>query len=144
MGQLITQWCTISTDLIGIGLRLREIRKINNITQPVMAAAIDVSDRAYKYYEQEKRELPALAAVNFSEAFKVNLEWLLAGRGRIHRNDDPEMAEASALAVLSEAERRGSNRPNTKLGKIIGFVAAQSIQTGESPAQVASRYFDTL
>lgn len=134
----------MSTDLSGIGLRLREIRKIHNITQPVMAAAIDVSDRAYKYYEQEKRELPALAAVNISDAFKVNLEWLLAGRGKIHKNDDPEMAEASAVAVLLEAERRRTTLPTSKLGKIIGFVAAQSAQTGESPAQVASRYFDTL
>ncbi len=43
-----------------------------------MAAAIDVSDRAYKNYEQEKRELPALTALNISEAFRVDLEWLLA------------------------------------------------------------------
>ena len=76
----------MSTDLSGIGLRLREIRKINDITQPVMAAAIDVSDRAYKNYEQEKRELPALTALNISEAFRVDLEWLLAGRRRLPKS----------------------------------------------------------
>ncbi|WP_341234481.1 helix-turn-helix transcriptional regulator [uncultured Sulfitobacter sp.] len=128
----------------GIGLRLREIRKNNDLTQPVMAAAIDVSDRTYKYYEQEKRELPALAAVKISEGFGVTLEWLLTGRGKVHKSDDPELAEASAIAVLSEADRRGTNLPIAKLGKIIGFVAAQSAQTGETPAQVASHYFDTL
>lgn len=144
MGHIVTQRCILSTDLSGIGLRLREIRKINDITQPVMAAAIDVSDRAYKYYEQEKRELPALAAVNISEAFRINLEWLLTGRGKIHKSDDPELAEVSAIAVLSEADRRGTKLPITKLGKVIGFVAAQSAQTGESPAQVARHYFDTL
>lgn len=109
-----------------------------------MAAAIDVSDRTYKYYEQEKRELPALAAVKISEGFGVTLEWLLTGRGKVHKSDDPELAEASAIAVLSEADRRGTNLPIAKLGKIIGFVAAQSAQTGETPAQVASHYFDTL
>lgn len=137
----------MSTDLSGIGLRLREIRKINDITQPVMAAAIDVSDRAYKNYEQEKRELPALTALNISEAFRVDLEWLLAGRGKIHKNNDPELAEASAIAVLSEADKRGTNLPIAKIGKIIGFVAAQSAQsaqTGETPAQIAINYFDTL
>ncbi|WP_085892127.1 MULTISPECIES: helix-turn-helix transcriptional regulator [Roseobacteraceae] len=144
MGELLTHRCIVSTDLSGIGLRLREIRKINDITQPVMAAAIDVSDRAYKNYEQEKRDLPALTALNISEAFRVNLDWLLAGRGKIHKSDDPELAEASAIAVLSEAERRGTNLPIAKLGKIIGFVAAQAAQTGESPAQVASHYFETL
>jgi hypothetical protein len=45
---------------------------------------------------------------------------------------------------LSEADRRGTNLPIAKLGKIIGFVAAQSAQTGETPAQIASNYFDTL
>lgn len=134
----------MSTDLSGIGLRLREIRKNNDLTQPVMAAAIDVSDRTYKYYEQEKRELPALAAVKISEAFGVTLEWLLTGRGKVYKSDDPELAEACAIAVLSEAEGRGTNLPIVKIGKIIGFVAAQSAQTGETPAQVASHYFDTL
>jgi transcriptional regulator with XRE-family HTH domain len=130
--------------LSGIGLRLREIRKINDLTQPVMAASIDVSDRAYKNYEQEKRELPALAAVKISKAFGINLEWLLTGRGKAHKSDDPELAEACAIAVLSEADGRGANLPMAKLAKIIGFVAAQSAQTGETPAQVARHYFDTL
>lgn len=134
----------MSTNLSGIGLRLREIRKNNDLTQPVMAAAIDVSDRTYKYYEQEKRELPALAAVKISEGFGVTLEWLLTGRGKVHKSNDPELAEASAIAVLSEADGRGTNLPIAKLGKIIGFVAAQSAQTGDTPAQVASHYFDTL
>jgi len=94
--------------------------------------------------------LPALTALNISEAFRVNLDWLLAGRGKIHKSDDPELAEASAIAVLSEADRRGTNLPIAKLGtiaklgKIIGFVATQAAQTGESPAQVASHYFETL
>lgn len=57
-----------------------------------MAAAIDVSDRTYKYYEQEKRDLPALAAVKISEGFGVTLEWLLTGRGKVHKSDDPELA----------------------------------------------------
>lgn len=134
----------MSTNLSGIGLRLREIRKNNDLTQPVMAAAIDVSDRTYKYYEQEKRELPALAAVKISEGFGVTLEWLLTGRGKVHKSNDPELAEACAIAVLSEAEGRGTNLPIAKLAKIIGFVAAQSAQTGETPAQIASHYFETL
>jgi len=134
----------LSTDLSGIGLRLREIRKDNDLTQPVMAAAIDVSDRTYKYYEQEKREMPALAAVKISEAFAINLEWLLTGVGKAHKSNDPELAEACAIAVLTENEGRQADLPIAKLGKIIGFVAAQSAQTGETPAQVTCKYFDTL
>ena len=76
----------LSTDLSGIGLRLRRIRKQNDLTQPVMAASIDVSDRTYKYYEQEKRDLPALAAVKISVDFNIALDWLLTGHGRHAQN----------------------------------------------------------
>lgn len=134
----------MSTDLSGIGLRLREIRKINDLTQPVMAAAIDVSDRTYKYYEQEKRELPALAAVKISEAFNITLAWLLTGKDGIHKTDDPELSEQCSMAVLVEDQTRQTNLPIVKLAKIIGFVAAQAAQTGETPEAVAKKYFDTL
>ena len=90
-----TKGAPLSTDLSGIGLRLREVRKSNDLTQPVMAAAIDVSDRTYKYYEQEKRELPALAAVKISDRFNTNLEWLLTGNGQVLEGDNPALAEGS-------------------------------------------------
>lgn len=131
-------------DLSGIGLRLREIRKINDLTQPVMAAAIDVSDRTYKYYEQEKRDLPALAAVIISDRFDVNLEWLLTGAGKLRKSNSPGLAEACSIAVLMEHQSRQANLPIEKLGKIIGFVAEQASQNDETPADVARKYFDTL
>ena len=62
----------------------------------------------------------------------------------MHKSDDPELAEACAIAVLSEDEARKTNLPTPKLSKIIGFVAAQAAQTGETAVQVASKYFDTL
>ena len=134
----------MSTDLSGIGLRLREVRKDKEKTQPVMAAVIDVSDRTYKYYEQERRELPALAALKICEAFDVNLEWLLAGRGQMRRSDAPEFAEACSWAVLTEHQTRELNLPIDKLTKIIGFVAQQASQSNEAPIELAKKYFETL
>ena len=134
----------LSTDLSGIGLRLRDVRKNNDLTQPVMAAAIDVSDRTYKYYEQEKRELPALAAVKISDRFNINLEWLLTGNGQVLKGDNPALAEVCSLAVLNEHNSRQSNLPFEKLSKIIGFVAERASQTGEHPTELAQKYFDTL
>lgn len=131
-------------DLSGIGLRLKEVRKSNDLTQPVIAAAIDVSDRTYKYYEQEKRELPALAAVKISDRFNVSLEWLLTGNGPILKGDNPALAEACSLAVLVEHDKRQLNLPFEKLSKIIGFVADRASQTGEHPTELAQKYFDTL
>lgn len=109
-----------------------------------MAAAIDVTDRTYKNYEQEKRDLPATAAITICDAFNVSLEWLLAGRGKVRNSDDPELAESSAKAVLLENASRRTDLPIEKLCKIIGFVASQAAQSGEEPTELAAKYFDTL
>lgn len=139
-----TQRRQLSIALHGIGLRLREIRKLFELTQPVMAAAIEVSDRAYKYYEQEKRELPAIVAVRISKRFKINLEWLLTGQGKIVKSDDPALIEQCGLAVLEEDKERKTELSNEKLAKIMGFISKQAVQTGETPKALADQYFDTL
>ncbi len=142
--QTLDNIAQMSSDLIGIGLRLREIRKIHDLTQSVMAAKIDVSDRACKYYEQEKRDIPAHAAAKICESFDVNLEWLLLGRGTAQKGTNPDLAGECAFAVLSENETRQTSLPPDKLNKIIAFVFSQALQTGATPAALATQYFDTL
>lgn len=134
----------MSTELSGIGLRLREVRKANDLTQQVMAAAIEVTDRTYKNYEQEKRDLPAAAAITICDSFNVSLDWLLAGRGKVKKGDSPDLAERASYAVLAEDSERGKNLPIEKLSKIIGYVADQAAQTGEPETDLAKKYFDTL
>ncbi len=134
----------MSTGLYGIGQRLKDVRNKRELTQPVLAAVIDVSDRTYKYYEQEKRELPALAAVKICERFNINLEWLLTGKGKEVKSDDPRLSETCSYAVMTEHKARGANLPIEKLSKIIGFVAEQASQTDDLPAEIAKKYFDTL
>jgi len=107
----------MSISLYGIGQRLKNVRKKHDLIQPVMAAAIDVSDRTYKYYEQEKRELPALAAVKICERFNINLEWLLTGKGRELKSDDPHLSEVCSYAVMTEHNAREVNLPIEKLSK---------------------------
>jgi transcriptional regulator with XRE-family HTH domain len=109
-----------------------------------VAAAIDVTDRTYKNYEQEKRDLPSAAAVEISRRFGVSLVWLLTGQGNSTSGDDPELAASCSFAVLSEAQLRSADLEIEKLSKIIGFVAEQAAQTGEHPSGVAKKYFDTL
>lgn len=140
----MTKGSLLSMNLSGIGVRLKEVRKNNELTQAVMASVIEVSDRTYKYYEQEKRELPALAAIKISDAFKVNLEWLLTGKGKILKSDDPELAETCSRAILTENDARKTDLSIEKLSKIIGFVARRAGQTGESPLDLAKEYFNTL
>lgn len=109
-----------------------------------MAAAIDVSDRTYKYYEQEKRELPALAAIKICERFNINIEWLLTGKGRELKSDGPHLSEICSYAVMTEHKAHEVNLPIEKISKIIGFVVEQASQTNVPPAEIAKKYFDTL
>lgn len=133
----------MSTGLYGIGQRLKDVRNKHGLTQPVLAAVIDVSDRTYKYYEQEKRELPALAAVKICERFDMNLEWLLTGKGPVEKSD-VRLSQICSFAVLNEKTQRKLDLTDEKTSKIIGFVEEQASQSNETAAEIAKKYFDTL
>ncbi|MEY8098293.1 helix-turn-helix domain-containing protein [Falsihalocynthiibacter sp. S25ZX9] len=133
----------MSTGLYGIGQRLKEVRNKHGLTQPVLAAVIDVSDRTYKYYEQEKRELPALAAVKICERFNMNLEWLLTGKGPVEKSEK-RLSQICSFAVLNERTQRKLDLSDEKTSKIVGFVEEQASQSSEPAAEIAKKYFDTL
>ena len=67
------------TDVVGIGARMAAARAKKQASQVKAAAMLEISDKSYKNYEAEKRELPLAVAVGFCEAFDVELEWLVYG-----------------------------------------------------------------
>ncbi len=92
----------MSTGMVGVGLRMLSVRKRLNYTQSVMAAKLDISDRAYTNYEQEKRELPAAVAVRFCDLFSTDLKWLLTGDARSFSAAQLKILVDTVVAVLNE------------------------------------------
>ena len=64
--------------------RLRELRKLKGVTQKNVAESIGLSERAYQYYELEKKE-PTLGNINkLADFFDVSVDYLIG------RSDDPK------------------------------------------------------
>mgnify|MGYP000642771965 CR=1 FL=1 len=62
-----------------LGARLVIIRGEERLTQQSMADKFGVSTRTYQDFEHGKRPVPSDVLIEISEAFSVNLNWLLRG-----------------------------------------------------------------
>lgn len=120
------------------------IRKGKGFTQSVMAAKLDISDRAYNYYEQEKRELPSSVAVRFCSIFDIKVDWLLTGETKSTPPSQLGVLADSVAAVLDEAEKRGVALSNEKLGLFSANVYDRCSNGTGSPKDVASNLFGLL
>lgn len=57
--------------------RLKEIRKAKGVTQKQAAIDIGISERAYQYYEEARKE-PTLSNINkLADYFEVSTDYLL-------------------------------------------------------------------
>ena len=137
----------MSTILSGIGLRLREVRRIYDLTQPVMATQAEVSDRTYKDYEMEKRPISAEAAAKISREFDIDLNWLLLGEGKMEKQNSEQpkrLIEDSLKAVLLQQEMRELELSPERVSKILSFVLVQAENSGRDPSTIAEEYFATI
>lgn len=120
------------------------IRKREGFTQSVMAAKLDISDRAYNYYEQEKRELPISVAARFCNLFEVNIEWLLVGATRNIDGTQLDIVAASVSAVLTENAKRETKLSNEKLGQFVSNVFDRCKDGTAVPSEIAQKLFGLL
>lgn len=58
---------------------LKELRKENNLTQTELAKKINISQRAYSFYENGEREPSIETLINLAEFYKIPID-VLVGR----------------------------------------------------------------
>jgi transcriptional regulator with XRE-family HTH domain len=84
---------------VSVGKRLLEIRKPTGSTQAAFAEAFGISDRAYKNYELDIREIPLGLAIAICERHDVSLSWLATGIGGKNPQHLQSLIETSILIV---------------------------------------------
>ena len=127
----------MSTELIGIGARMRKVRLDLGYSQSKMAAILDIADRTYKYYEVEKREIPLSIAVRFCRSFDIELNWFVSGDGPQQHLNDADLMIAAVEATLSELGNRANGLPAALVARHVRYVYDQSASMGENPVDVA-------
>ena len=58
-------------------IRLRELRKKNNLTQKQMATKLSMSQTGYSKYETGENDIPTSVLIKFSKIYDVSVDYIL-------------------------------------------------------------------
>ena len=128
----------MSIMLSGIGHRILEVRKELGFIQSKMAVILEIADKTYKNYEQEKREIPLSVAVNFCEKFNVDLHWLIYGE---------EKAQQLQIDYLSSLIRaffehgQLETKTSEEIEKYARYICTQLLAKKTEPVDEAREFF---
>lgn len=87
-----------------LGARLVIIRGEERMTQQRMADKFGVSTRTYQDFEHGKRPVPSDVLIEISEAYSVNLNWLLRGLETSSLEGYEEKVEEFVASLLRDLE----------------------------------------
>ena len=87
-----------------LGARLVVIRGEERMTQQRMADKFGVSTRTYQDFEHGKRPIPSDVLIEISEAYSVNLNWLLRGLETSSLEGYEEKVEEFVASLLRDLE----------------------------------------
>ena len=129
-------------ELAGIGARMAACRAKKQASQVKAAAMLEISDKAYKNYEGEKREIPLSTAAAFCDAFEVDLEWLVFGQGSQSNEKTVAIFSETIEALISEAQQRKLALSPNRAAKIGSYIFRNCVQNGTSPESEVGPIFD--
>lgn len=84
--------------------RIREIRKLEKLTQKEFGSRLMLSQSQIAGYENGTTGVPNRVINQISKEFCVNLEWLTTGVGYIRSFNQDEMELSAALAKISSSD----------------------------------------
>lgn len=134
----------MSSRLLGVGERLRQIRTRAGFTQRVMAEKLEIGERSYKFYETGKRDISAPVAVKFCNLFKLDLNWLLVGSELKTSGDALKLAAPATRAVLELNDEKETGFDHERLSELVALVQEDALKTGDTPHVVAQKYFGVI
>ena len=130
------------TNVVGIGARMAAARAKKQVSQVKAAAMLEISDKSYKNYEAEKRELPLAVAIGFCEAFEVELEWLVYGTQANAGEKTIAVVSETIEALVSETQARKLDLSPNRAARIGSLIFRNCAQKGTSPKAEAGPIFD--
>ena len=77
---------------MSFGSRIKEFRKVFNLSQQELAKKLNMQPQALARYEKDKVKPSIELAQKLTNMFNINLNWLLTGRGEMFLKDNPKIA----------------------------------------------------
>ena len=85
---------------MGIGLRLKEIRKTAKLTQNDISSVLGITREAYGMYEAGKRQISLKILSELAQYYNVSIDYLV---GRVENPKE----EVELLEIYRKADKRG-------------------------------------
>ena len=129
---------------MSIGQRLVEIRQVTGLSQGKFAEKYGLSDRAYKNYELEIRDIPVSIALAISEKEEISLQWLLKGQGA---KSIPELNDAITAAIKAYREACDPlfDTPSPEQeAAIVAFLTETILDKGKLDKKSTDNYFKSV
>lgn len=86
---------------MGLPDRIKEVRKLEKLTQKEFGARLVLSQSQIAGYENGTTGIPDRVINQISKEFCINLEWLMTGVGEIRSFNKDEMELSAAIAKIS-------------------------------------------
>lgn len=62
--------------------RIRDLREDNDLTQETLAKKLNISQRAYSYYESGEREVPIEMLIDLANFYQTTIDYIV---GRVDK-----------------------------------------------------------
>lgn len=82
-----------------LGNRLKELRRIKNLTQKDLADFMKTSPAYLGYLENDKKSPGTELLTNLKINLGVSIDWLLTGRGEPFITDQPKSLEGDIMRI---------------------------------------------
>lgn len=118
---------------MGIGIRIKQLRKQAGITQPELAEQVGVHETTIRRWEKETDNGPDNKAVKkLAEILKTTSDYLLSGTGKENQDIDQFGNGQSGHLVFRDRDRV-VDLPDTPDNRIL-YVQIVNAMLGKSPA----------
>lgn len=129
---------------MSIGKRLLEIRQATGMSQAKFANKYGLSDRAYKNYELEIRELPLSTALKVSKQENISLTWLLKHQGAKTHIELSEAISSAITAFRAFCDPLPIRPSPEQEAAIVAFLVDMILDNGQLDSKATESYFKSV
>ena len=131
MGRELTAIMLTSEIRKGLGLRIKELRKLNKWTQKALAAKLDMHFAQLNKYECGLNSPPLEKLVEMAEIFDTTVDYLLTG----NRTDERPLHNLRLLERFRELEEVNAGDQETVINLIDAMIVKSKVEGAIKPLQ---------
>jgi len=104
--------------MVDIGLRIREIREVKNLTQIEFCEKVGIKQSNLSHIENKGAKISIDIIRKIISYFNINSEWLLIGNGSMEKQEIPKNEADHIYVCMLEKKEAEISRLNREIGAL--------------------------